>query len=99
MILYKYLSPDRIDVLENQQIRFSQPRALNDPFEFSPALKAVLTDESIDGFMKNDFDRTLDSDLAKYGALVPQMAKAVFPEFIKKQKQQFPELLRGLNPR
>src|SRR5580704_8300042 len=33
MIVYKYLHPDRIDVLENGMIRFSQPRDLNDPFE------------------------------------------------------------------
>lgn len=32
-LLYKYLSPARIDVLENLKIRFTQPCALNDPFE------------------------------------------------------------------
>jgi len=30
--VYKYLSPDRIDVLENLSIRFTQARYLNDPF-------------------------------------------------------------------
>jgi hypothetical protein len=33
MIVYKYLHPDRIDVLRNTLIRFTQPAALNDPFE------------------------------------------------------------------
>ena len=33
MIVYKYLQPERIDVLENGMIRFSQPHDLNDPFE------------------------------------------------------------------
>jgi DUF2971 family protein len=33
MIVYKYLHPDRIDVLQNTLIRFTQPAALNDPFE------------------------------------------------------------------
>jgi hypothetical protein len=32
-VLYKYLSPARIDVLQNLKIRFTQPYALNDPFE------------------------------------------------------------------
>ncbi len=32
-MLYKYLSPERIAILENFQIRFSQAKALNDPFE------------------------------------------------------------------
>lgn len=36
--LYKYLSPARIDVLENLTIRYTQSRALNDPFEAFPAI-------------------------------------------------------------
>jgi hypothetical protein len=36
MIIYKYLPPSRIDVLENSRIRFTQPAALNDPFETFP---------------------------------------------------------------
>ncbi|MXS83744.1 DUF2971 domain-containing protein [Nitrosomonas oligotropha] len=35
-MLYKYLSEDRCDVLENLKIRFSQPAVLNDPFEAYP---------------------------------------------------------------
>jgi hypothetical protein len=31
--IYKFLPPTRISYLENQLLRFSQPRALNDPFE------------------------------------------------------------------
>jgi hypothetical protein len=38
MIVYKYLHSDRIDVLENRRIRFTQPSALNDPFECFPDL-------------------------------------------------------------
>ena len=30
---FKYLHPDRFDVLESQKVRFSPPGALNDPFE------------------------------------------------------------------
>lgn len=36
MIVYKYLSAERIDVLENSEIRFTQPCDLNDPFETLP---------------------------------------------------------------
>ena len=36
MILYKYVSTERIDILENLQIRFTQPNAMNDPFEARP---------------------------------------------------------------
>lgn len=34
-ILYKYYGSDRIEVFENFLVRFSQPKALNDPFELS----------------------------------------------------------------
>jgi Protein of unknown function (DUF2971) len=36
MIVYKYLTPDRIDVLEDSRIRFTQPAVFNDPFETFP---------------------------------------------------------------
>jgi Protein of unknown function (DUF2971) len=36
MKLYKYLSPERLDVLKNCQIRFTQPTAFNDPFDCLP---------------------------------------------------------------
>lgn len=36
MKLYKYVTSARIDILETQRIRFSQPYALNDPFETQP---------------------------------------------------------------
>src|SRR5260370_37668198 len=37
-IAYKYLHPDRLDVLKNGLIRFTQAAALNDPFESTPCL-------------------------------------------------------------
>jgi len=41
MIVFKYLHPDRIDVLKNGLIRFTQPAALNDPFEVRPNLRKL----------------------------------------------------------
>ncbi|GAB7027596.1 hypothetical protein [Geotalea toluenoxydans] len=41
-MLYKYLIVDRVSVLEDLEVRFSQPRALNDPFEASPLIDATL---------------------------------------------------------
>ncbi|MGO9085071.1 MAG: DUF2971 domain-containing protein [Candidatus Sulfotelmatobacter sp.] len=36
MSLYKYVAPERLDVLRSLLIRFTQPNAQNDPFEFRP---------------------------------------------------------------
>lgn len=40
--LYKYLTTDRIDVLRNGTIRFTQPNALNDPFERAAKLDRIF---------------------------------------------------------
>lgn len=48
MRVYKYLTPERIDVLKNQKIRFTQANLLNDPFESLPYVAKIMseTDES-----------------------------------------------------
>jgi hypothetical protein len=38
MIVYKYGTAERIDVLRNRRLRFTQADALNDPFEINPCL-------------------------------------------------------------
>ena len=39
MIIYKYVTSDRIDILRNACIRFTQPSALNDPFDAFPCFR------------------------------------------------------------
>lgn len=36
MVFYKYVSAERIDILQRRLIRFTQPYAMNDPFEGRP---------------------------------------------------------------
>jgi hypothetical protein len=45
MILYKYLSPERLDVLRDAKIRYTQPRLFNDPFELRPYYKLISPPE------------------------------------------------------
>lgn len=48
-ILYKYVPPERSDILKNLNIRFTQPSALNDPFEFNlPLEKLVSSTQMLD---------------------------------------------------
>lgn len=37
-MLYKYLPPERVDVLSSNRIRFSPFKSLNDPFEATPLI-------------------------------------------------------------
>ena len=41
MKLYKYLHPDRVDVLRDARVRFTPPRSFNDPFEMLPHVRAL----------------------------------------------------------
>jgi hypothetical protein len=82
MRLYKYCHPDRVDVLLNGLIRFTQPSELNDVFEFW---------HSFEGVMPSWLQDTLESIGNKYGQValglaashvlerlnVPDKAKAV----------------------
>jgi hypothetical protein len=44
VILYKYLPPERIDVLTSGQVRFTPPWMFNDPFEASPSVPDIDTE-------------------------------------------------------
>ncbi|WP_177409238.1 DUF2971 domain-containing protein [Pseudomonas sp. Irchel s3h9] len=45
--LFKYLHPDRIDVLEACKICFASPLNLNDPFELKPPIRLYETEETM----------------------------------------------------
>jgi hypothetical protein len=47
MTLFKYIRPERIDVIENLEIRFTQPEALNDPFELRPHFDSIVAEADI----------------------------------------------------
>jgi hypothetical protein len=47
VVLYKYLPPERVDVLLNGRVRYTQAHLFNDPFEFQPYYEIASTDEGI----------------------------------------------------
>jgi hypothetical protein len=47
VILYKYLPPERVDVVANGLLRYTQLGAFNDPFDGRPQLTALGTDEQL----------------------------------------------------
>jgi hypothetical protein len=46
-MLYKYLRPERVDVLNSLEIRFTQPNALNDPFELRPRFELLIPEVEV----------------------------------------------------
>ncbi|HXQ37613.1 MAG TPA: DUF2971 domain-containing protein [Anaerolineales bacterium] len=47
MTLFKYISPERIDIIRNLEIRFTQPDALNDPFELQPHFDSLIAEADV----------------------------------------------------
>ena len=43
MELFKYVTAERIDILQNGLIRFTQPKALNDPFDTQPSIDEIFS--------------------------------------------------------
>lgn len=52
-MLYKYLPSERIDVIQNLEIRFSPLQSLNDPFEASPLIDMSLEKEDMVSFIES----------------------------------------------
>ncbi|MGY2231589.1 DUF2971 domain-containing protein [Pseudomonas tolaasii] len=66
MRLFKYFGPDRLSILQTRLIRFSQPSAFNDPFEFLPNIDSIDTPENV----SEAFRRTMEMSFEKeYEAL------------------------------
>jgi len=56
-LLYKYLDPERIDVLSSSHIRFTQPADFNDPFEFRPVISSAISKEEMDAAIERDLEK------------------------------------------
>ena len=54
--LYKYVEADRVDILVNKSIRFTQPSALNDPFELQPLFEELFTEDDLKSLTNPSFE-------------------------------------------
>ena len=98
MILYKYLHPDRLSVLREQKIRFTQPGDFNDPFEFRPRIESLMQDQQTREHVAANFDRLVDEELAQNGALLQSMPKETWKQLLLAQKPLLPALFSLLMP-
>jgi hypothetical protein len=70
---FKYLHPDRPDVLENLKIRYTQAFALNDPFESFPG----IVQESKEWYWEK-FTEIIYQEIEKFGIQSPSKRKQYF---------------------
>lgn len=51
--LFKYVHPQRVDILENKMICFSTSHQLNDPFELKPHVRDIATQKTYNSIIEN----------------------------------------------
>lgn len=83
MNLYKYLPPERVDIIENLKIRFTQTAVLNDPFESFPGTAVTKPKE----YYQNKFEEKIKEELAQNPFLRDVERKRVFRD----KKKLFPK--------
>jgi hypothetical protein len=101
--LYKYMAggKDRgvLRFFKSGMVRFTQPVEFNDPFEMQPFVKGVADEPAIEKQVSEQFDSTLESELAKMmGGFTPQQRAVVNSaisqdELREAVRKQGPELL------
>ena len=94
MPLFKYLHPDRTDVLRGQSIRFTSPAALNDPFELKPHLATLASPEYMAAELNRAIPRVLEEELAKVPSELRQLVPAAAVHALL--QSQLPEAQCGL---
>lgn len=63
--IYKYVSENRVSILKDGLIRFSQPQAFNDPFELRPHVSDISDDSYLDEVFEEQFDEMLKEEYSK----------------------------------
>src|ERR1051325_6261715 len=94
MIVYKYVLPERVDVIENGCIRFTQAAALNDPFEIYPCFS--LFNESLKErsrkVLKREQGRFTASAVVTGELMIPKMVRDHTLKFQRKLGNSYPML-------
>lgn len=101
-ILYKYVVPDRIDILKNKFIRFTQPSALNDPFELQPMFGELFSENQLKEAIDPPFEYIEDALRREYENLTndqkAQISVEQFIAFVRDNPQILKTIMRDIEP-
>ena len=75
MSLYKYLTQERFDVLQNAKVRFAQHQSLNDPFELKPYFDALASESFLSNFFNDAWQQYGQEALKLVDAQIPNELK------------------------
>lgn len=76
-MIYKYLSKERINVLQNATLRATQAEALNDPFELKPFFSEVLQKSELHDAVNERLD--LEREIRNVYSELPAETRAKLP--------------------
>lgn len=97
MPLFKYLHPDRTDVLLGRSIRFSSPAVLNDPFELNPHLASLASPEHMEAKITQLFSELVREELAKLPSEVRALVSVeALHEILLRQLPQAKRNVQGI---
>jgi hypothetical protein len=90
--IFKYVTSDRIDILKNLQVRFTQPSCFNDPFEAQFCIDGFEDEQLIKTHLKvavtSRYMEYVFQQSFSGGHTIP------FDEFRKHEAAQYPQVLR-----
>tara|TARA_R110000868_G_scaffold1116_4_gene8577 strand:- start:6416 stop:7264 length:849 start_codon:yes stop_codon:yes gene_type:complete len=99
MPLFKYTTLDRLDILENQQIRYTQPGAFNDPFEMPAFLENLVEPDKFPDLIDGVFDNSIQEEYEKFSP--SQKHQISFEKFYRlaaeRKTATLPLMLAALN--
>lgn len=78
MTVYKYVRPERLDIIQNLELRFTQPGALNDLFELRPRFETLMA-EAIALAELNEAPPDLTRMLREAYSMLPDHQRAHIP--------------------
>jgi hypothetical protein len=80
MSLYKYVPPERLDVLRNLRIRFTQPGVQNDPFELRPFVDGFSSPAETAKALHEQLEQQLPAALAKFPKPFAAVAEVILAD-------------------
>ena len=102
-ILYKYVHPDRLEVLKHQAIRFTQPQFLNDPFEVRPIFRGIIEGQDFDEVIEDETEKMISdwfsaNPFAKTDESGKEIVRIFMKDAIDSLRHDLAKLTEGVAP-
>lgn len=98
MILYKYLSQTRIDVIEKNMIRFTQYGDFNDPFELNPNIDKLAEEDEIKNLVEKNFAKLIEEEYDKNAIISAFISKENFIHLARNKEESIKNLVVDIEP-